>query len=58
MFIISFYTNETVQLPALKSLPLILQSVFQAITQLTGWAFFISAGDPNPNDDGHIYMEK
>jgi hypothetical protein len=23
-----------------------------------GWVFFVSAGGPNPSNDGHIYMEK
>jgi len=61
VFIILFYTNEVVELTtysAIKSLPSIVKSVFQAIMQLTGWVFFVSAGGPNPSDDGHIYMEK
>lgn len=56
-----FSANTTAQYiayRAIKSLPSILQSVFQVITEAMGWVFFISAGGPNPSDDSHIYMEK
>jgi hypothetical protein len=59
--ILCFHPEKMFQLTpysSIQSLPLILQTAFQAITEATGWVFFISAGGPNPSDDGHIYMEK
>ena len=53
--ILCFYVkkNKPVQFTsysAIQSLPLLLQTAFQAITQATGWIFFVSASGPNPSD--------
>jgi len=43
---------------AVLSLPSMLQVALQVLAEVTGWVLFVSAGGPNPNNKGQIYMEK
>ncbi|KAF8155966.1 hypothetical protein B0H34DRAFT_676059 [Crassisporium funariophilum] len=42
---------------AIKSLPAMLSAAIRSLADATGWVFFITAGGPNPDAHGSIFME-